>query len=55
MALGAWIGGALYDWFAYYKPAFALGVVFNLVNLALIAGLLPRGTRRPMMPIPRTA
>jgi MFS family permease len=55
MALGAWMGGALYDWFAYYKPAFALGVVFNLVNLALIAGLLPRGTRRPMMPIPRTA
>jgi MFS family permease len=55
MALGAWMGGALYDWFAYYKPAFALGVVFNLANLALIAGLLARGTRRPMMPIPRTA
>jgi len=55
MALGAWMGGALYDWFAYYKPAFALGVAFNIANLALIAGLLARGTRRPIMPIARTA
>jgi MFS family permease len=55
MALGAWMGGALYDWFAYYKPAFALGVAFNIANVLLIGGLLTRGTRRPMMPIPRTA
>jgi MFS family permease len=55
MALGAWIGGALYDWFAYYKPAFAVGVAFNVANLALIAGLLTRGTRRPILPMPRTA
>ena len=55
MALGAWIGGALYDWFAYYKPAFAVGVAFNVANLALIAGLLTRGTRRPILQMPRTA
>jgi MFS family permease len=55
MALGAWIGGALYDWFAYYKPAFAVGVAFNVANLALIAGLLARGTRRPILSMPRTA
>jgi MFS family permease len=55
MALGAWIGGALYDWFAYYKPAFAVGVAFNVANLALIGGLLARGTSRPILPMPRTA
>jgi len=55
MALGAWIGGALYDWFAHYKPAFAVGVAFNVANLALIGGLLARGTSRPILPMPRTA
>ncbi|HKF74393.1 MAG TPA: MFS transporter [Stellaceae bacterium] len=55
MALGAWLGGALYDWFAYYKPAFALGVVFNILNLVVIGGLLARGPSRPILPMPRTA
>lgn len=55
MALGAWIGGALYDWFAYYQPAFAVGVAFNVANLALIGGLLARGTSRPILAMPRTA
>ena len=55
MAIGAWMGGALYDWFAYYKPAFALGVAFNALNLVLIGGLLMRGRPRPILPMPRTA
>ncbi|HXP73868.1 MAG TPA: MFS transporter [Stellaceae bacterium] len=55
MALGAWMGGAIYDWFAYYKPAFAAGVAFNIGNLVLIGSLLARGTRRPILPIARTA
>jgi len=55
MAVGAWMGGALYDWFAYYKPAFALGVLFNILNLVLIGGLLMRGSTRPILPMPRTA
>src|SRR5215472_14970852 len=55
MAIGAWMGGALYDWFAYYKPAFALGVVFNILNLVVIGGLLARGPSRPILPMPRTA
>jgi MFS family permease len=55
MALGAWMGGALFDWFAYYRPAFALGVAFNVLNLVLIAGLLARGTSRPILAMPRTA
>ncbi|HKX07038.1 MAG TPA: MFS transporter [Stellaceae bacterium] len=55
MAIGAWMGGGLYDWFAYYKPAFAVGVAFNVLNLVLIGGLLMRGTSRPILPMPRTA
>jgi len=55
MAVGAWMGGALYDWFADYKPAFALGVAFNVLNLVLIGGLLMRGPARPILPMPRTA
>jgi MFS family permease len=55
MAFGNWMGGALYDWFAYYKPAFAVGVVFNIANLVLIGGLLARGTRRPVLAMARTA
>jgi MFS family permease len=55
MAVGAWMGGALYDWFAYYKPSFALGVAFNALNLVLIGGLVVRGPARPILPMPRTA
>jgi MFS family permease len=55
MAIGAWMGGALYDWFAYYKPAFALGVAFNILNLVLIGGLVVRGPARPILPMPRAA
>ena len=55
MAIGAWMGGALYDWFAYYKPAFALGVAFNVLNLGLIGSLVTRGPSRPVLPMPRTA
>jgi MFS family permease len=55
MAIGAWMGGALYDWFADYKPAFVLGVLFNVLNLVLIGGLLVRGSARPILPMPRAA
>jgi MFS family permease len=49
MALGGWLGGYLYDWFGFYQPAFAVGVAFNLANLALIGGLvmLSATPRRP--------
>jgi len=39
MAFGSWMGGALYDHFGYYAPAFGAGVVFNLGNLVVV-GLL---------------
>lgn len=42
MAIGGWLAGALYDYFGFYAPAFATGVLFNLANLALIGFLLSR-------------
>ena len=49
MAAGAWMGGALYDWFGYYAPAFVAAIGANLLNLAIVAVLLLRqhiGLRR---------
>jgi MFS family permease len=43
MAGGAWLGGILYDSFGSYAPAFAVGVVFNLLNIALLSTLLISG------------
>jgi MFS family permease len=42
MAFGSWLGGALYDHFGYYAPAFGTGVVFNLANLVVVGSLLLR-------------
>ncbi|UYN94425.1 MAG: MFS transporter [Enhydrobacter sp.] len=48
MAFGGWFAGALYDSFGFYAPAFAIGIAFNLLNLALIGFLVFRtgGWRR---------
>jgi MFS family permease len=42
MAAGGWLAGLLYDHFGYYAPAFAAGVVANLLNLVLIGALVAR-------------
>jgi hypothetical protein len=42
MATGAWMGGALYDLFGFYGPAFLGAIVANVVNLAVIVTLLLR-------------
>lgn len=50
MAFGAWSAGAVYDYFGSYAPAFASGILFNAVNLALVGTLALRGRsgrRRP--------
>jgi MFS family permease len=39
MAFGSWFAGALYDHFGHYAPAFASGVLFNVLNLALVGFL----------------
>jgi MFS family permease len=40
MAMGSWLAGVLYDFFGFYTPAFAMGLAFNLANLAIVASLL---------------
>jgi MFS family permease len=45
MAVGSWFAGALYDEFGFYAPAFAIGVLFNLLNLALVGVLVLRPRR----------
>ncbi len=45
MAFGSWLAGLLFDHFGYYAPAFGSGVLFNLVNLALIGFLVLRQSR----------
>ncbi|MGE0420148.1 MAG: MFS transporter [Acetobacteraceae bacterium] len=42
MAGGGWFAGVLYDHFGYYVPAFAAGVGFNLLNLAVILPMVLR-------------
>jgi MFS family permease len=46
MAVGSWLAGRLYDQFASYAPAFATGVVFNLLNLVLVGFLVSQLPRR---------
>jgi MFS family permease len=40
MALGAYMGGFVYDLTGSYGPAFAFGVAFNLANLAIVGALI---------------
>ena len=42
MAVGSWLAGALYDHFGFYAPAFGIGIVFNIANLALVGFLVAR-------------
>jgi MFS family permease len=42
MAFGGWFAGALYDHFGFYAPAFGVGIVFNIANLALVGYLVAR-------------
>jgi hypothetical protein len=40
MAFGSWSAGALYDAYGFYAPGFALGLGFNVANLAILAVLV---------------
>ncbi len=50
MAFGSWWAGMLYDHFGYYGPAFQVGALFNLANLAVVGFLIARqgGSRRQL-------
>jgi MFS family permease len=39
MAAGGWGAGVLYDHFGFYAPAFAAGILFNLLNLIVLGAL----------------
>ena len=45
MALGAWLGGYIFDLTANYQAAFLVGVIFNVMNLILIGTLVLRQSR----------
>jgi MFS family permease len=42
MAAGGWLAGVMYDDFGFYAPAFAVGIGFNLLNVAVIMPLVLR-------------
>jgi MFS family permease len=50
MAFGGWLAGALYDHFGFYTPAFAIGLMFNLANLAVVGFLVLRQRRSRGLP-----
>lgn len=54
MATGGWGAGFLYDAFAGYLPAFAVGMAFNLANLAVLLFLVSR-THTRLMRQPQTS
>jgi MFS family permease len=47
MAAGGWLAGVMYDEFGFYEPAFAVGIGFNLLNIAAIAPLVLRARELP--------
>lgn len=50
MALGGWLGGAVFDVTGSYSYAFLTGAGFNLVNFVLIGSLFVRRRRHGAMP-----
>ena len=55
MAAGGWGAGVLYDVYGYYGAAFATGIVFNHVNLAILGWLVYRQSRRDSRPLGQPA
>lgn len=45
MALGGWLSGAIYDWTGSYEWAFLNGIIWNGLNIAVMAVILLRGRR----------
>jgi MFS family permease len=45
MAAGGWLAGGIYDYAGFYAAAFAVGILFNLGNAAIVATLVWRQSR----------
>ena len=52
MALGGWLGGAIFDITGSYTPAFAAGLAFNAVNFLLAGMLFVRRRPSRLEPVP---
>ena len=52
MALGGWVGGAVFDYAGNYSPAFLVGLAFNALNFFLIAMLFVRRRPSRLEPVP---
>ena len=52
MALGGWLGGALFDTFGTYMYAFLVGFAFNVMNLIVVGFLFLRQTKLNLSPLP---
>jgi MFS family permease len=52
MALGGWLGGQIFDLSGSYRPAFLVGLAFNLGNLMLVGTLLHRQSRMTLRALP---
>ncbi len=46
MAIGGWMSGVIFDLTGSYRAAFANGIAWNLLNLAIVGWLLTRRSRR---------
>ena len=46
MAIGGWMAGAIFDLTGSYQAAFVNGLLWNLLNLSIIAWLMLRRERR---------
>ena len=44
MGVGGWGAGVLYDYFGFYLIPFAVGIVFNLINMIIVLWLVLRQT-----------
>ncbi len=42
MAVGGWLAGAIYDHAGFYAAAFAVGILFNLLNTIVVGALVAR-------------
>jgi MFS family permease len=48
MALGGWMSGLIYDITGSYQMAFLNGIGWNLLNMAIVGGILLRSRPRPL-------
>jgi MFS family permease len=51
MAVGSWLGGAMFDHFGHYGPAFEVAFAANVINVAMVGALVLRQQHQRMRPV----